>query len=157
MGRQTASEIVKLFEENQFGRAPGRPIGMTFDVAEKAAPAFDGKAIRRQITIYFDKDKSGPHMDLLVYLPANSKVASHLLFNVGFAANNLMVNDPGVKVGRSWNAQLKQRSPAEKGNNFGGFPRSGSSKRVLAPPRLITPTSIRTRSARCRTAYAVFI
>jgi hypothetical protein len=115
-------EIVKLFEENQFGRAPGRPAGMTFDVFEKAAPAFDGKAIRRQVTIYFDKDKSGPHMDLLLYLPANAKGPAPVLFNVGFAANNLMVNDPGVKVGRSWNAQLKQRAPAEKGNNFGGFP-----------------------------------
>jgi hypothetical protein len=113
---------VKLFEENQFGRAPGRPAGMTFDVFEKAAPAFDGKAIRRQVTIYFDKDKSGPHMDLLLYLPANAKGPAPVLFNVGFAANNLMVNDPGVKVGRSWNAQLKQRAPAEKGNNFGGFP-----------------------------------
>src|SRR5882672_5617246 len=44
-------EIVKLFEENQFGRAPaGRPMAMSFDVFDKGTPAFDGKAIRRQVT-----------------------------------------------------------------------------------------------------------
>src|SRR3954463_9272403 len=56
-------EIVKLFEENQFGRAPERPADMTFDVFDKGTPAFDGKAIRRQVTVYFSADKSGPQMD----------------------------------------------------------------------------------------------
>src|SRR5437868_8411546 len=36
-------EIVRLFEENQYGRDPGRPAGMTFDVFDKGTPAFDGK------------------------------------------------------------------------------------------------------------------
>src|SRR2546430_3903110 len=43
-------EIIHLFEENQYGRSPGRPTAMTFDVFEKGAPAFDGKATRRQVT-----------------------------------------------------------------------------------------------------------
>ena len=42
---------------------------MSFDVFDKGTPALDGKAIRRQVTIYFSKDKAGPKMDLLVYLP----------------------------------------------------------------------------------------
>ena len=114
-------EIVKLFEENQFGRAPGRPAGMSWEVFEKAAPAFEGKAIRRQVTVYFDKDKSGPSMDLLLYLPVNAKGPVPVLLNGGFTANNLIVDDPGVKQGKLWNAQLKQRMPATKGNNFGGI------------------------------------
>src|SRR5262245_45194307 len=32
-------EIVRLFEENQFGRSPGRPEGMSFDVFDKGTPA----------------------------------------------------------------------------------------------------------------------
>src|SRR5215468_1613796 len=57
-------EIVRLFEENQFGRSPGRPKGMSFDVFDKGAPALDGKAIRKQVTVYFSRDKAGPKMDL---------------------------------------------------------------------------------------------
>src|SRR6476659_4523679 len=49
-------EIVKLFEENQFGKAPPRPTDMTFDVFDKSTPAFDGKSVRRQVTVYFSAD-----------------------------------------------------------------------------------------------------
>src|ERR1022692_4792969 len=94
-------EIVRLFEENQYGRSPGRPAAMSFDVFDKGTPALDGKAIRRQVTIYFSADKAGPKMDLLVYLPAASRAPVPLLLNIGFSANSSTVNDPGVKVGRS--------------------------------------------------------
>ena len=66
-------EIVRLFEENEYGRAPGRPAGMSFDVFDKGTPALDGKAIRRQVTVYFTADKAGPKMDLLIYLPAGAR------------------------------------------------------------------------------------
>src|ERR1700722_7677100 len=46
-------EIVRLFEENQYGRSPGRPAEMTFDIFDKGTPALGGKAIRRQVTVYF--------------------------------------------------------------------------------------------------------
>ena len=46
-------EIVRSFEENQFGRSPGRPANMSFDVFDKGTPALDGKALRRQVTVYF--------------------------------------------------------------------------------------------------------
>ena len=84
---QRRPEIVKLAETNQFGRAPGRPADMTFEVFEKAAPALDGKAIRRQVTIYFSKDKDGPKMDLLVYLPAGATKPVPLLLNISFSPN----------------------------------------------------------------------
>src|SRR5262245_43614712 len=64
-------ELVRLFEENQFGRSPGRPPGMTFDVFDKGTAAFEGKAVRTQVTIYFSPNKTGPKMDLLLYVPAD--------------------------------------------------------------------------------------
>src|SRR5207245_5113104 len=66
-------EIVKLFETNMQGRSPGRPAAMSFDVFDKGTPALDGKAIRRQVTVYFSADKTGPKMDLLLYLPAAAR------------------------------------------------------------------------------------
>src|SRR5438132_13757244 len=42
-------EIVRLFEENEYGRAPERPAGMSFEFFEPGTPALDGKAIRRQV------------------------------------------------------------------------------------------------------------
>jgi hypothetical protein len=112
-------EIVKLFEENQYGRAPGRPADMSFDVFDKGTPAFDGKATRRQVTIYFSADKSGPQMDLLLYLPASAAKPVPVLLNVSFFANNQAVNDPGVKVGRRWDPQSTKRVPATQPARFG--------------------------------------
>lgn len=111
-------EIVRLFEENQFGRSPGRPAGMSFDVFDKGTPALDGKALRRQVTIYFSPNKSGPKMDLLIYLPAEARKPAPLLLNLSFTANSSTVNDPGVKPGEIWNRE-KQRVPAAQGRNFG--------------------------------------
>jgi hypothetical protein len=112
------AEIVRLFEENQYGRSPGRPAAMSFDVFDKGTPALDGKAIRRQVTIYFSADKAGPKMDLLVYVPANAAGPVPLLLNLGFSANSSTVNDPGVKVGEVWGRD-KKKVPAGQGMSFG--------------------------------------
>jgi hypothetical protein len=111
-------EIVRLFEENQFGRSPGRPAGMSFDVFDKGTPALDGKALRKQVTVYFSPDKSGPKMDLLIYLPAQARKPAPLLLNLSFTANSSAAPDPDVKPGEIWNRE-KQRVPAPKDGRFG--------------------------------------
>lgn len=113
-------ELVALFEANQYGKVPGRPADLSFEVTEPGTPAFDGKAIRRQITIYFTKGKAaGPQADVLLYLPANAKGPVPVLINANFTANNLAVEDTGVKVGRIWSLQQKERVPATEGRRFG--------------------------------------
>jgi hypothetical protein len=112
-------EVLKFYQEQQFGRAPGRPKDMSFDVFETGTPAFDGKAIRRQVTIYFSKDKSGPRMTLLEYLPAAAKGPVPLLLNISFSANSSYVNDPGVRAGMVWDVKTEKLIPASQGRSFG--------------------------------------
>ena len=111
-------ELVQIFEDNQFGRSPGRPVALSFDVFDKGTPAFDGKAIRRQVTVYFSKDKQGPQMDMLLYLPAGVTKPVPLLLNLSFTANSSTVDDPGVKPGEIWGRD-KKRVPAAGGRAFG--------------------------------------
>lgn len=113
-------EIVQLFEENQYGRAPQRPAKMSFDVFDKGTPAFEGKAVRRQVTIHFTEAKSGPKLDLLLYLPANANKRVPVLLNIAFTANSNMVEDPGVKQGEVWSRE-KKRVPASTGRRFGSL------------------------------------
>src|SRR5688572_29548223 len=40
-------EILRLVEEHQFGKAPGRPSEMTFDAFDAGTPAFGGRAVRK--------------------------------------------------------------------------------------------------------------
>jgi hypothetical protein len=111
-------EIVRLFEENEYGRSPGRPAGMNFDVFDKGTPAFDGKAIRKQVTVYFSADKNGPKMDLLIYLPAGASKPVPLFLQISFTANSSVVDDPGVKSGEVWGRDKKKISAAN-GRAFG--------------------------------------
>jgi hypothetical protein len=108
-------EIVRLFEENQYGRSPGRPSGMSFDVFDKGTPAFEGKAIRRQVTIHFSADKKA---DLLLYLPAHSPKPVPFLLHISFSANSNTVDDPGIKADEVWGPD-KKRIPASQGRKFG--------------------------------------
>src|SRR6266542_6850538 len=111
-------EILRLFEENQFGRSPRRPEGMTFDLFDKGTSALNGTAVRRQVTIYFSRDKDGPKMDLLIYLPAGARKPVPLLLNLSFSANSSVVDDPGIKPGEIWSRD-KKKIPAPKASNFG--------------------------------------
>ena len=111
-------ELVKLFEENQFGSSPSRPTDMWFDVFDKGTPALDGKAIRRQVTVYFSKDQEGPKMDLLLYLPAGATKPVPMLLNLSFSANSRTVDDPGIKPGEIWGRDKKRVAPPA-GRGFG--------------------------------------
>jgi len=113
-------EIVRLFEENEYGSSPGRPAGMAFDVVEKDAPAFEGTALRRQVTIRFSKDAGAPKLDLLIYVPAAARKPVPLLLSISFSANsNTVKDDPGVRVGEVWGRDHK-KVPANQGRSFGG-------------------------------------
>ena len=107
-------EILRLLVENQFGQAMGNPVDVSFTVFDKGTPVFEGKALRKQVTMHFGK---GPQADLLIYLPANAVKPSPLLLNIGFMANNQTVNDSGVKEGWTWNRE-RQRVPAGRESMF---------------------------------------
>jgi hypothetical protein len=111
-------EIVKLLEEYEYGKAPGVPKDMTFNVFDKGTPVFDGKAIRKQVTVYFTKDTSNFKMDILIYLPANATKPVPLFLNLSFSANSALAADPGIKPSLIWGRDGK-RVPAAQGMNFG--------------------------------------
>lgn len=113
-------QILEAFKEDQYGHAPGRPSDMTFDVFDKGSSAFNGQAIRKQVTVYFSGDKQGPKMDLLLYLPAHTTHPVPVLLMPGFFPNSSRVNDPGVKRGEMWNRE-KKKVPAPEKIPFGTF------------------------------------
>lgn len=112
--RTRRPEIVRLFEEDQYGKSPAKPAALHFDVFDKGTPALDGKAIRRQVTMYFTPGDKGPKVDVLLYLPAAAKGPVPVLLNASFTANSSTVDDPGVKPGEVWGRD-KKRVPAPKG------------------------------------------
>jgi len=99
---QRRPQIVQLFETQQYGVAPGRPAGESFDAVDKGTPAFNGKAIRKQVTIHLSKNTSWPEIHLVVYLPAAAKKPVPILLNISFGPMQSAVNDPGITPQMVW-------------------------------------------------------
>jgi len=62
-------ELLGLFEENVYGRLPGRPEGMHFEVKEVDSQALEGKATRKTIVIHFTEEADGPSLTVVLYVP----------------------------------------------------------------------------------------
>ena len=113
-------ELVTLFETQQYGRAPGRPAGENFEVFDKGTPALDGKAIRKQVRIYLNAQKTGPSIQLLIYLPANAKKPVPILFSINFSAVQNATDDPGIKEETTWDPKTGTRTtPTDFGRRIG--------------------------------------
>ncbi len=94
-------EILEAFRSQVYGHNPGRPEAMHVEVREAAGQAFDGKAIRRQVRVFFSKGDARPWMDLLIYLPPGVKPAPVFL-GMNFHGNHAIGPDPAVPVTQSW-------------------------------------------------------
>lgn len=96
-------ELLRLFETHVYGRSPGRPSDLSFALRSRDDNALGGKAIRKEVTIYFSKEKeAGPKMDLLIYLPKNVSAPLPTFLGLNFNGNHAIHPDPGISICRSW-------------------------------------------------------
>src|SRR5262249_1208009 len=107
-------EILRLFETNVYGRSPGGPKRMTFETFDLDKRALDGKAVRKQVTVYFTGKKDGPKMDILLYLPAARQKPAPVFLVLGFNGNYRVHSDPGIKLGEEWARDKKIKVPADE-------------------------------------------
>jgi hypothetical protein len=97
------AEILGLFEKAMYGKAPGRPEAMTFQL-RSSADALDGKALRKEVRVRFTQDPAGPKMDLLLYLPKPRYSPKPLgkpapvFLGLNFEGNHSVSEDPGITI-----------------------------------------------------------
>ena len=89
-------EVLRLFENEMFGRGPGSRAGMETANDAEDGRAFDGLAVRRQISLRFRA--SGPDIHLLVYLPAAATGPSPMIIAPNFLGNQTVAHDPGIHL-----------------------------------------------------------
>ena len=94
-------ELIELFTREMYGRNPGRPAKMTFEVFDRDEAALGGKATRLQIAIY-PGGKPKPRMDLLVYVPNGAKGPVPAILGLNFWGNHAIHKDPGIRLTESW-------------------------------------------------------
>ncbi|HWQ55911.1 MAG TPA: hypothetical protein VN442_19640 [Bryobacteraceae bacterium] len=100
--QQRRTEILRLFEDNVYGRSPGKPADMQFEVVSVDRQALGGKAIRKQAIVRFSGREGSPHMDVLLYLPASAKGPVPVFLGLNFSGNHAVDRDPGIRLGDVW-------------------------------------------------------
>ncbi|MBS0210783.1 MAG: acetylxylan esterase [Planctomycetes bacterium] len=94
-------EILEQFRSQVFGRSPGRPAGMKWQVTSNDSDALDGKATRREVTIDLLGDDTGPQMHVMIYLPKQPARAPVIL-GYNFMGNHTIHKDPGITLSQAW-------------------------------------------------------
>ena len=123
------AELEALFEENVFGHSP-QPRKARYQVFDTDAHALGGKAIRKQITIYFSDKNDGPKEDLLLYLPANVRGPVPVFLALNLHGNHAIVNDPSIKLAMVWDRRTKKKHKAPEWSR--GSDKKFDVKRILA-------------------------
>ncbi len=126
-------ELLEIFSSQMYGRSPARPAAMTFKVFDNNNQALNGKAIRKQVTVYFNGKEEGPQMDILIYLPAASKKPASIFVELNFQGNQSVNADPAIRLSKSWIA------PKTKGtvDNHATDSSRGSTSKLLPVEKII--------------------
>jgi (4-O-methyl)-D-glucuronate---lignin esterase len=94
-------ELLELFRSEMYGRRPGKPQHMTFELEAIDKQALGGSAIRKEVTVYFTGKKDGPKMNILIYLPAAAKPVPVFL-GLNFGPNQTVDADPAIRLRDAW-------------------------------------------------------
>jgi hypothetical protein len=100
-------EILELFRTHVYGRSPGRPAKITFEITSLDRKALGGLATRKEISVFFTGKKDGPKMDILLYLPNDAKTRVPAFLGLNFEGNHTIHADPGITLPKQW----KRASP----------------------------------------------
>lgn len=113
-------ELINLFSKEVYGYVPGKPEGVHFREL-RSGEAFEGRAMRKEIAVYFDAQESD-FLVLLMYLPKDVKGPVPAFLGINFFGNYTTTSDP--EVGYPSEAEI-----AADGNGYGDKPRAFQERR----------------------------
>jgi len=108
------AEILHLFATNVYGRSPAPPKSLRYQVFDEDHHALGGKAIRKQVSIYFSPREDGHKEDLLLYLPAGARKPVPVILSLNFGGNQSVSHDPAVKLPTLWDRKTHAREQASE-------------------------------------------
>jgi hypothetical protein len=95
-------EILQLFEQHVYGRSPGAPKSVRFEIVETTSNALAGLATRRQVRVLLDGTEGGPAFELLLYVPGAARRPVPAFLGLNFGGNHTVHADPAVRVSKGW-------------------------------------------------------
>jgi hypothetical protein len=113
--KQRRAEILELFSANVYGHSPRPPKHIRFQVFDLDTHALGGKAIRKQVTIYFPTLAAEAHENLLIYTPVHASKPVPVILALNFGGNQAVNSDPAIKLATIWagTPPVRQQAPED--------------------------------------------
>ena len=105
-------EILDLFAQQVYGKMPGKPAAMHCEVTS-VAQVFDGRATRKQVSVYFADGNGDPRMDILIYQPNELAVPAPAFVGLNFFGNHSIHLDPEITLSTRWMRGSDERGVVE--------------------------------------------
>jgi hypothetical protein len=126
--QQQRPKMLQLFADNVYGKLPGKPKELHFVLNAVDSFALGGKAIRKQVTIFFTGGSAGPAMEVLLYLP-KSKSPVPVVMGLNFYGNQTVSNEAGITLSKQWAPNNEEKhiknnhaTEASRGTDAGKWP-----------------------------------
>lgn len=93
-------ELLELFKTHVYGRSP-EPCPIRSEVVSTKEDALGGKALRREVDVFFGESPDAHSMGLLIYTPKGMTSAPAFL-GLNFQGNHTIDSDPTISITDSW-------------------------------------------------------
>jgi len=100
-------EILELFRKEMFGRSPGRPEDLHFEIKSTKTNALDGLATRQEILVHVPAKPEWHGMMVLLYIPNKAPKPVPAFVGLSFGGNHAVTTEPDVQLARGWVPNVK--------------------------------------------------
>lgn len=105
--------LLQLFAREIYGQTPEMDLAISFEPLSYTEDALDGRAIRKEVRVWFQRVGYRSHMDILIYLPKQAKAAPTPLFvGLNFMGNHTIHADAAIRLSTNW---IPERLPDSEG------------------------------------------
>ena len=101
-------EVLKLFQEQMYGRSPGKPDGISSRTIDSTL-VLDGLAVRKQVVLTVEQNGKTLDIGVLLYLPAAATGPSPAFMGLNFNGNQSITDDPGLVLNANWMRPNEER------------------------------------------------
>ncbi|HWA96834.1 MAG TPA: acetylxylan esterase, partial [Pirellulales bacterium] len=101
-------EVLRIFEEQVYGKSPPAPKELAFNVIEVDSNALGGIATRKQIELVIWQGSRAVRVNVLAYLPNARQKPAPVFVGLNFGGNQTVHNDPAILVTSAWVRSFKK-------------------------------------------------
>jgi hypothetical protein len=121
--------VLALMEEHVYGKLPGPPPQIDFELDSRDEQALQGRATRKQVTIRVAAGDRSVPLHLLIYQPVEADEPIPVFLGLNFHGNHTIQPDPGITMTRVWvrnspeHGRVDHRSlPESRGSSSSRWP-----------------------------------